>query len=281
MYSSLRFTGEDRHSFLQGQLTQNIDRLSDAGTLPTAWCSPKGRVLLTGRLVGGADCIRLWIPAASVESAIRRLTMYRLRAKVDFETDEAFSARAFPAAEVTERLVAAGLPAPTGPLDTARAGDIALVGTGDVIEVFGPTVALDDLGLDTSFALDDADWRRARILAACPDIDAQNAERFTPHMLNLDQLGALSFDKGCYTGQEVVARTEHLGKVKRRLKPYRITGADACVGDKLTLDDADAGEIVSVAGDVALAIVGVERHAAVLAIGDGVAEPLPLPYAID
>ena len=281
MYSSLRITGDDRHSFLQGQLTQDIDRLSDAGTLPTAWCSPKGRVLLTGRLIGGEECIRLWMPAASIESAIRRLTMYRLRAKVAFETDEAHVARAFPAGAVAERLAAAGHPAPIGPPGTAIAGDIWLVATGDVIEAFGPSGALDDLGLDAGQALDDADWRRARILAASPDIDTRNAERFTPHMLNLDRLGALSFDKGCYTGQEVVARTEHLGKVKRRLKPYRITGADASVGDKLAFDDGDAGEIVNVAGDVALAVVGVDRHAEVLALGGGVAEPLPLPYAID
>ena len=281
MYTSLRITGEDRHSFLQGQLTQNLDHLGDAGTLPTAWCSPKGRVHLTGRLVGGADDIRLWMPAASIEPAIRRLTMYRLRAKVNFEAEDTYVARAFMAADVASLLGSAGHSVPTDFLAPERAGDVWLIRAGDALEAFGPAAALDNLGLDANNALDDADWRRARILAGLPDIDPQNAERFTPHMLNLDRLGALSFDKGCYTGQEVVARTEHLGKVKRRLKPYRITGADTSVGDKLAFDGGDAGEIVNVAGDVALAVVGVDRHADVLTVGDGVAEPLPLPYAID
>lgn len=281
MYTSLRITGEDRHSFLQGQLTQNLDRLNDAGTLPTAWCSPKGRVLLTGRLTGGENDVCLWVPSASVESAIRRLTMYRLRAKVNFEPDETSVARSYSAANVLDLLTTAGHSVPSDTLATTRAGDVWLVRTGDAIEAFGPVAALDKLGLDATSALDDAGWRHARTLAGCPDIDPQNAERFTPHMLNLDRLGALSFDKGCYTGQEVVARTEHLGKVKRRLKPYRITGADASVGDKLASEEGDAGEIVNVAGDVALAVVSVDRHTEVLAVGDGVAEPLPLPYAID
>ncbi len=281
MYSCLRISGDDRHSFLQGQLTQNLDRLTEAGTLPTAWCTPKGRVLLTGRLVAGDDDTRLFLPAQSIEPAIARFTMYRLRAKVEFEVDETQGAVALPRSLAADRLAATGAAPPQDSLTVAAAGAVWLVAIGDIIEAYGPVSALDELGLDAGSALAEDRWREARIRAGCPDIDPGNAERFTPHMLNLDKLGALSFDKGCYTGQEVVARTEHLGKAKRRLQPYCLIEATAAIGDKLSAEDADVGEVVNVAGDVVLAVVSVDRQGEKLSIEDGLAEPLPLPYAID
>ena len=281
MYSCIRIRGDDRQTFLQGQLTQNVDLLGGFGTLMTAWCTPKGRVSLTGRLLADTESVLLFLPTSTAESALARLTMYRLRAKVEFELAEDLRAMAVPAAVVRDRLALADTTELDNRLATIQSGPLHAVAIGDVVEVFGSSDALAEAGLSTDDALPDDQWREARIQAGQPDIDASNAERFTPHMLNLDRLGALSFDKGCYTGQEVVARTEHLGKVKRRLRPYRLASANLAVGDKLSLADTDVGECVNVAGDFALAVVATDHHAETLQAGRGTAEPMPLPYSID
>ena len=94
-------------------------------------------------------------------------------------------------------------------------------------------------------------------------------------------MGAISFTKGCYTGQEVVARTENLGKAKRRVARYRLAGGSASAGDRLTLDGSAMGEVVNAARDEFLAVVPVDRHADVLEVNGSAAAPAPLPYAID
>ncbi len=126
---------------------------------------------------------------------------------------------------------------------------------------------------------DDADSTKL-ILAGVPTIDASNSEKFTPHMLNLDKLGAISFTKGCYTGQEVVARTENLGKSKRRLMRYRADQYGLAVGDKLTLAGKSVGEIVNLSGQELLAVTPVEIHAETLTCGKLKTTPMGLPYDI-
>lgn len=92
------------------------------------------------------------------------------------------------------------------------------------------------------------------IVGGYPFIAADQAEQFTPHMLNLDLLDAISMDKGCYTGQEIVARTHYKGATKRRT--HRFVSEDpVAAGDKLSLDGRDIGEVLNVAGNDFLAVV--------------------------
>jgi len=128
----------------------------------------------------------------------------------------------------------------------------------------------------TNNGISDDDRKLALVDAGIAVIAKENSEKFTPHMLNLDRLGAISFSKGCYTGQEVVARTEHLGVSKRRLMRYRISSDSAAVGDKLTIDGQNAGEVVNVAGNKLLAVTPVALHDKTLSIGAGSAIPMRL-----
>jgi folate-binding Fe-S cluster repair protein YgfZ len=93
-------------------------------------------------------------------------------------------------------------------------------------------------------------------------------------MLNLDRLGAISFDKGCYTGQEVVARTENLGESKRRLMRYRYEAPDVAIGDKLSDGERDVGTVVNVQGTKLLAVTPVASHDRALTINGVTATPL-------
>ena len=124
----------------------------------------------------------------------------------------------------------------------------------------------------------EAEWRSRLVADGIPMLEAEQAERFTPHMLNLDLIGAVSFDKGCYPGQEVVARTHYRGTTKRRMKRFFST-ASIRPGDKLKANGRDAGEVVNVAGGEFLAVVPLNtEHFSIT--GETVAV-LPLPYMPD
>ncbi|MGI9262883.1 MAG: YgfZ/GcvT domain-containing protein [Woeseiaceae bacterium] len=118
----------------------------------------------------------------------------------------------------------------------------------------------------------------ALIQAGIPHIDSSNTESFTPHMLNLDKLDAISFTKGCYTGQEIVARTEHRGKSKRRMMRYLAHEAGIAVGATVEDGDRKVGEVVNVAGRELLAVTPVERHQQDLRVGTITVSPQGLPY---
>lgn len=220
LYQVIRVSGADAEPFLQGQLTQDVTRLSTTGTLLSAWCNPKGRVIVVLWLVALDEGIGLLVPGSLTDSLVRRLTLYRLRSDVRFDV-----------------------------LDDSTA---------------------EAAGIKTDPA--------ALMDAAIPVIDERNSESFTPHMLNLDKLDAVSFRKGCYTGQEVVARTENLGKSKRRIMRYQADRDGVSVGDKLSADDRQVGEVVNVCNRDVLAVVPIEMHGQPLAAGGARLMPLGLPY---
>ena len=97
-------------------------------------------------------------------------------------------------------------------------------------------------------------------------------------MLNLDLLGAVSLDKGCYTGQEIVARTHYKGASKRRMFHFE-SDTPVSVGDKVSTDDRDIGEVLNASGNNVLAIIPVENDSSNLKVGQIRLHPIPLPYS--
>ena len=120
----------------------------------------------------------------------------------------------------------------------------------------------------------------ALIKAGIPQIDARNTELFTPHMLNLDKLDAISFTKGCYTGQEIVARTEHRGKSKRRMMRYIANHDGIEVGADVSDGKRNIGSVVNVVGRDLLAVTPIDRHSQALRVGGVRIEPQLLPYSL-
>ena len=110
-------------------------------------------------------------------------------------------------------------------------------------------------------------------------IGAAQAEQFTPHMLNLDLLDAISFDKGCYTGQEIVARTHYKGATKRRTLRFE-SESPVEVGDKVNDGERDIGEVINVAGTELLAVIPVDKADDALTVNGVKLTQVPLPYAI-
>ena len=136
-----------------------------------------------------------------------------------------------------------------------------------------PVVA-GELGLDD----DASDWRLDNLRAGIAEIGTTQSEGFTPHMLNLDLLGAVSLDKGCYPGQEIVARTHYRGATKRRMFRFESSGPVA-PGDAVLDDSGKAvGDVVNATGTEILAVVPVAAADSVLRVGDATLNRQPLPY---
>lgn len=241
----LRVAGDDARDFLHGQFTADLKRLKPGRAGLAAWCNPKGRVLfLLDVLNAGDEGWLLLAPASEIAALAKRLRMFVLRAKVTIE-DLGEHVGAF-------GLAGAALPAALDEVGHAtRAGGAWLWRiTADpaLAYALGPQDAVialwDEMDAPVATA---ARWEAFEIDARRPRIAAPLGERFLPQELDLERLQGVHFDKGCYPGQEIVARLKYRGQVKRGLHRAHVTG-DVALGDRLYRDDATAtvGDVLRV-----------------------------------
>jgi hypothetical protein len=204
--------GEDAGTFLQGQVTCNINELTETKSSLCALCNPKGRVISTFLIIKTNTEFLIVLPAELLEKMLKHLRVYVLRSKVVLT-------------DCSETLCLLGLsksePEAVGTLFSTAQQSTIRVNLGNremlvarpeqavmqwmilIAEGYRPTT----LGF----------WRYLDIMAGLPWLTLETSEAFIPQMLNLDKLRGISFNKGCYTGQEVVARTHYLGKVRRAM----------------------------------------------------------------
>lgn len=219
--ATLRADGADTETFLQGQLSSDLRLASAQRAQFSSYNSPKGRMLALLVLWRRGDAVELQLPRSIVEGVSKRLRMFVLRSKVQLrESEEA--CLGLRGGDVAQRLAAAGLPAPANALDCEARGGVHVLrwpGATPRYLLRGARDALqplaDSLGVPTPAA--QAQWAFDDVLAGLPVVLPQTQDHFVPQMANLDQLGGISFDKGCYTGQEIVARLHYLGQLKRRM----------------------------------------------------------------
>lgn len=212
--------GPDAASFLQSQVSSDLRSLQDGDAQWSAVLNPQGRVIAVfGLFRISATRFRLLLPADAAESTIAHLRRFQLRSKLQLATDPT---------PVAGGWLAAG-PAPAGSLVTAT----RWYGAGDPDLPEGPTGAV-------------AAWKLADVEESLIWLSADQREQFVAQMLGLDQLGALSLRKGCYPGQEIVARAHYRGAVKRRLVRLRLTGP-VLPGDRVHGGQAgsDCGVVLS------------------------------------
>jgi hypothetical protein len=273
----LRFTGTDALSFLQGQLSNDTQRLSDNTPLLAAYSSAQGRVLALIYLLPHSSGVAAILPREILAPTLERMRKFILRAKVRIE-------------DASETLVVAGQFG-AYPAADSRYVESDGVGTAPVGHdrnrrwIIGPPDKIAAADAATLMRFEER-WRLADIRAGLPQVYAATSEAFVAQMLNLDLLDGISFTKGCYTGQEIIARTQHLGRIKRRLFRLNLPAGSWSVGQALRLGDGRQGRLTEVIGSQgqieALAVLNVEPNPA----GDGNApgEPpveaaeLPLPY---
>jgi folate-binding protein YgfZ len=297
---ALRFIGTDSLSFLQGQISNDTRRLAQGQTLFAAYSSPQGRVLALMHLVPHSSGILAIVPRELLAPTLEGLRKFVLRAKVKIE-DAGAANLEVAGQHGTEQLQSAGIGIPessAGFRETDGLGVAAVNGDPTRYWVIGSTEQLAARALDGAACATDRiehDWRLADIRAGLPQIYASTREAFVAQMLNLDLLDGISFSKGCYTGQEIIARTQHLGRIKRRLYRLQLPDGDWHIGQSVQLADGRAGRLIETArggdGFEALAVLTVDAgkvDASKPATDAGtqdagsaaavVAAELPLPY---
>jgi tRNA-modifying protein YgfZ len=245
----LRAHGADTDAFLQGQLSNDLRQLVAERAQLSSYNSAKGRMLAVLHLLRDAEGVTLEVHRDVADALLRRLRMFVLRARVTIEPATDRAAIGLLGADAPARLAALQLPTPDAPLamacDTARGiGVMRRLGTQPRYSLHGSVEAIDGLRTQLGPAQAYAPWRRADIEAGVPVVYAATSDRFVPQMANLDRLGGISFDKGCYTGQEIVARLHYLGQLKRRMFAFRCDGPPPAPGTELRSDGSAAGEVV-------------------------------------
>jgi len=240
----LRVSGDDARTFLHGQFTADVKRLQAGRGRLAAWCTPKGRVLFLMHVLCVGDAFLLILPVGELPALLKRLRLFVLRAKVQIEDLS-------PAWSIMGVAGDDALPVEAGQLRQADDGTLlyrlpGACAAGYVIGAQADVQARWDRG--SAPVLDAAEWEAVEIGAGLPRIAGPLAEHFLPQELGLEQLDGLHFDKGCYPGQEVIARLKYRGQVKSGL--FRgTTSGDLAPGDRLYRADASAtvGEVLRVA----------------------------------
>ncbi|MFZ4964312.1 folate-binding protein YgfZ [Pseudomonas gingeri] len=220
----LAVRGSDASKFLQGQLTCNLNYLSETRASLGARCTQKGRMQSSFRILLEGDGVLLAMAGELLEAQLADLKKYAVFSKSKL-TDESAGWVRFGLGQADSVLSALGLDLPEETDAVARAnGLIAIrVSTGRS-ELWAPAAQAQDVRAQLAGQLHEADldtWLLGQIRAGIGQVMPQTRELFIPQMLNLQAVGGVSFKKGCYTGQEIVARMQYLGKLKRRL--YRLT----------------------------------------------------------
>ncbi|TDP84488.1 hypothetical protein EV672_10356 [Aquabacterium commune] len=236
----LQATGPDTASFLHGQLSQDIQHLDATQARLAAYCSAKGRMLASAiALRPDADTVWLLCDASVLPPLLKRLSMFVLRAKtrlVDGQSalrvlglagdavhallaDEA-PAGSGSAAPATADAPSADMPPPDAPWPVRACHGGQLVSLPAVLGVprwlwVGPHAEADALQARLP-VLPAPAWAWLDVMSAVPRIQAATADQFVPQMVNFELLGGVNFQKGCYPGQEIVARSQYRGTIKRR-----------------------------------------------------------------
>lgn len=215
----LQVEGPDAGPFLHGQLTAEVTGLHQARL--AAYCTAQGRALTLFLVVPVASGYLLRLPQALAPGIAKRLRMYVLRAKVDLAQKNGWTALGLLGTDASSRLGAAGIEPPALPDGVAERDGLVVIARPGALprfEIWGLEARILALTHTLGLALSGADvWQEAEILAGIPELAPQTSELFVPQMLNLDALGGISLTKGCYPGQEIVARTHYLGRLKQRL----------------------------------------------------------------
>jgi len=269
-YGLIAIHGEDAETFMQGQFTNDVRKVDAGHSQLSGLCNPKGRLLATFRLWRFGDSYYLCLPAAMIETVIARLRMFVLRSRVTLEeATDTFVHLGVSGhdAETDLREFAGRLPEQVGEVSTGDTQAIVRVpGIHPSYELFTTTEQAEALWAKInvrSAPVGAEAWRLLDIQAGVPDIYPQTREAFVPQMVNLQLIDGVSFKKGCYTGQEIVARMQYLGKLKRRMYRARLDApTPPQPGDSVYCSadpEQSCGQLVSVArhpdGDYAVLLV--------------------------
>lgn len=294
----LAITGPDAADFLHGQLSTDVRGMPEGACRHTSFNSPKGRMLANFVLWrdSGGDGFRALLPGDIAGAIAKRLQMYVLRSKVTIGEVSASVHRCGVGGPEAAHAVKSAWGVVPGPFETAATVEATILGLpGPRFVVLAAARAADAvrtaLARHATAAPYDV-WQWLTIRAGVPVVTAATQDAFVAQMANWELLGGVDFAKGCYTGQEIVARTQHLGRLKERTFLFHLDAASAAPGDRIygaVFGDQPCGTVVNAAAApgggsdllVVMQIAAAEQGGVRLGAPDGpVLSSQPLPYAI-
>lgn len=252
----IRVSGEDAETFLQGQTTNDVRNLAGGNSQMSGICTPKGRMIANFRVFSIDNDFVLQMPVDTHGLLLKRLPMYVLMSKVSVDDASDELVRIGVAGASAEELLANQLG--TVPAEEGKGASLGgvhlfrLPGNTPRFEILGGFEVIsslwDGLAADAGTGTPEQ-WSLLEIRAGIPTIYEPTVEAFVPQMANMDLVNGVSFTKGCYTGQEVVARMRYLGKTKRRMYLAHVeSGRRPMPGEELFSAASDsaqgAGKIV-------------------------------------
>lgn len=295
-FSIIRVSGRDAQSFLQGQLSSDLREVSESRSQYSSYSNAKGRVLGNFLIWQFRGDYFLLVSADIATALCRRLSMFVLRSEVKLEVlaePWLLAGVKGGGAEAVLKDVFTEVPAQPHDVIANESGAIIRLPAGNLLLSYDASASgsiksrLEQVCRQVGVEA----WSLLDIAAGVPWVTRPTQEQFVPQMINMDVLGGISFKKGCYPGQEIVARTQYLGKVKRRLFRVELP-VKASPGDSLyspATGDQAIGMIVNTGCDqhgalVALAVAqlaGWETGLFLEKEYKNVLKDLGLPYVID
>ncbi len=223
-YGLISAVGPEAETFLQNQFCNDVRNISKLQSQLNAYCTPKGRVLAFFRLFQRDEHYYLRLPHEIIEPTLSRLRMFVLMTKITLENASNSLVRiGFSGPQAEQRLNKILGVAPTSIDESSQTKSLTIIripGIQPRFEIYGEEAAIQILWkqlAEDAKPIGSGSWQLLDIHAAIPDIFPQTQESFVPQMVNMQAINALSFKKGCYPGQEIVARMHYLGKLKRRM----------------------------------------------------------------
>lgn len=297
--SLIQASGDDAASFLQGQLTNDITQITENRAQLSAYCNAQGRMLTLLRILLRDHTYVLQLPATLCERILERLRLYILRAKVDLQADERWVSVGLSGPDVTASLSRqiGTVPQTNDDCHTSNGVTVLrLAGPYPRFQVIANIDAAKQLWAQLAASatpVGASAWAWLDIVAGIPTIYPQTFEAFLPQMANLDVLQGVSFDKGCYSGQEIIARVRYLGKLKQRMYRAHVQAARSPAPGELlyTADTRDPpvgtvvdAQLAPTEGYDLLAVIQLARvEAGPVCLADATGPALtiePLPYAL-
>lgn len=281
-FGALSATGPDARAFLHAQLTNDVAGLPADRARIAGWCSAKGRLLASLLVIPHGEGFLLQLARDLAAPVAKRLGMFVLRSKVKLlDASEDWLQYGLWGAGAAAQLAALGLEAAPDPLAVAATNDALSVRIDDVrFLVIARTVPA-----FTGREAPEQEWLLQEIRAGRPLVVQATQDQFVPQMTNLEMVGGVDFRKGCYPGQEIVARSQYRGQVKRRMLRAAVDSAPAA-GQPLFAQNGQASGTVVIGapspdgGYELLAVAQLESGNLHLGAANGpLLRSLPLPYA--